>query len=900
MKYVKGALARVVRTTLSIALALPVFAAQPAVAAVLTPTFGFETGANPRYMANDHSAARFNINSDSLEDATLYSVDFRMLKDGVSSANDRGFIWNPTTGLWVAFDAPVSEMPTFTGDSPVETFAVKFGDERASGSYTPQARLFSWDGPVASVVVTATGTPADTITVFDLKTEGAKIHRAGGTGNDLEATVHAGATLVARTRTANDNYSMAVPTTSAAGAMVANYDGGTASDPFSIPTSTPDVDIALGAADMVAPAAPESVVATPSKTSIGLTWKAVTGASGYRVYRWTDAPAGAKYTPEPTLVGSPATTAYTDSTAVGTTEYSYEVRAVDASTNVSARSATVRSKLDTTAPTATATNVGNANKAQFSIVATDGALGSGVKSIKWSIETTGVMTTATQTVNAATALTSAITTPGAHKLHYVLEDAAGNTATPTPVAFTVTTDTVAPVVTATVNGNNTPSVTVNLVATDAGRGMAGLQYRIVPPNTNTTITVAGTAGDASFATTTAPVTVPGTYTLSYVASDVVGLAVSGTTTFTVVSSDTAAPVTTISTIPAGWTNQSVTVTFTAFDASSTIAGTYYRLNGGATSTYSTATPVVISAEGTTTIEYWSVDNEWPANKEATKTATIRIDKTLPTVAFTGDGTSTSTMTVSVDASDALSGLALFRVRIDGGAWTTATAPVTTTFSTPGTHTVEVEATDAAGNVRTATASAVIMASSSVSRAFTPGTVTYGNFLTVSGVLSSSDLTAAVEGLRVRVFYYSGGMWKPSSVTAVTDATGAYSLRFRPSTNRWFQVRYEGGGALLASRSANFRVLVRPVVKLNTVATQRSGRTFSVYATLAPAHRSVVSFKVYRKVGTSYRLYRTVNTTSIKNFRARFNLPAGTYRIRASHKDAFHAFGASPYRYFRVR
>ena len=75
-------------------------------------------------------------------------------------------------------------------------------------------------------------------------------------------------------------------------------------------------------------AAPAGLAATPGDAQVALSWTAVGGATSYRVYRG------------PTLVGSPAGTAFTDTGLTNGTAYSYTVVAVNAVTT-SPSSATV-------------------------------------------------------------------------------------------------------------------------------------------------------------------------------------------------------------------------------------------------------------------------------------------------------------------------------------------------------------------------------------------------------------------------------------------------------------------------------------------------------------------------------------------------------------------------------
>lgn len=91
-----------------------------------------------------------------------------------------------------------------------------------------------------------------------------------------------------------------------------------------------NTDPTLPQPDDIAPSVPAAVTATAqSASSIGLTWTASTdniGVTAYDVYR------GA------TLVGSPATTTFTDTGLTASTMYSYTVKARDAAGKVSAAS----------------------------------------------------------------------------------------------------------------------------------------------------------------------------------------------------------------------------------------------------------------------------------------------------------------------------------------------------------------------------------------------------------------------------------------------------------------------------------------------------------------------------------------------------------------------------------
>ncbi|MEH7119420.1 endo-1,4-beta-xylanase [Neobacillus vireti] len=96
--------------------------------------------------------------------------------------------------------------------------------------------------------------------------------------------------------------------------------------------------------------------------------------------------------------------------------------------------------------------------------------------------------------------------------------------------------------------------------------------------------------------------------------------------------DTTAPVTNDN-APTDWVNKDVKVDLTATDNGSGVKTTYYKVDNGAEQTGNSFT---ISDEGIHTVTYWSVDNA--GNVEAQHTATVKIDKTVPTLNITLDKT----------------------------------------------------------------------------------------------------------------------------------------------------------------------------------------------------------------------------------------------------------------------
>ncbi len=157
--------------------------------------------------------------------------------------------------------------------------------------------------------------------------------------------------------------------------------------------------------------------------------------------------------------------------------------------------------------------------------------------------------------------------------------------------------------------------------------------------------------------------------------------------------DLIAPVTSLApTLPADWVNGDVTFGLSAFDAESpTATVTYVRLEPPGVTSECTG-PVTVQREGVTDISYWSVDEA--GNVEATKTATARIDTSAPDTSDDVDDElwHESTVTVTLAAADAYSGVARTIYRIGEGEPREYTGPFE--VAAPGTTVVTYSSTDA--------------------------------------------------------------------------------------------------------------------------------------------------------------------------------------------------------------
>jgi hypothetical protein len=136
----------------------------------------------------------------------------------------------------------------------------------------------------------------------------------------------------------------------------------------------------------------------------------------------------------------------------------------------------------------------------------------------------------------------------------------------------------------------------------------------------------------------------------------------------------------------GWYNGDVTIRWTAGDALSGLAG-------------SAPADSKLTGQGESLTASTSVSDK-AGNSTSATSAPVKIDRTAPTTAISGDSNewTTGDVTVSLTASDNLSGVASTTYAVDGSAPQTGRS---FTLSDDGDHTVTFYSTDRAGNVEAA-------------------------------------------------------------------------------------------------------------------------------------------------------------------------------------------------------
>ncbi len=345
---------------------------------------------------------------------------------------------------------------------------------------------------------------------------------------------------------------------------------------------------------------------------------------------------------------------------------------------------------------------------------------------------------------------------GFHTVKFYSVDQAGNSETDPFVSFKI--DTTAPAITGSsipppnANGWNNTDVSVSFTCSDATSGIAscsgpttfsseganqsitgtaidnagntasvtvsGINIDKTPPVT--TAVLGGTMGANGWFTTPLTITMVATDYLSGVATTLYSLDGGPLQTYTVPFSvsgdgphlltfysvdgagnseipfsaplkiDTTAPTITGSAAPvpnaSGWNNTNVTVSFSCSDVTSGVA--------------SCSGPTTLSSDGASqSITGTAADNA--GNTASATISGINIDKTAPVTTATlagalgNNGWYTSAVTVTLAATDVLSGVANTYYTVDGGASQTYAAPFT--VSGDGPHTVKFYSTDNADN-----------------------------------------------------------------------------------------------------------------------------------------------------------------------------------------------------------
>jgi hypothetical protein len=214
----------------------------------------------------------------------------------------------------------------------------------------------------------------------------------------------------------------------------------------------------------------------------------------------------------------------------------------------------------------------------------------------------------------------------------------------------------------------------------------------------------------------------------------------------------------------GWfTSGPVTATASGTDTTSGVGNV--SINGG-------GAIFTAASDGVYPLTATATDN---AGNSTTTSGTIQIDSVPPSLSVSASpvdgngGWYVSPAVVTATVNDATSGVADVQYRVDGGAWQDGS---TVTISTDGSHMVEFQARDQAGNTTTASQTVAVDTTPPQSGFTSPseGSTTYahGRDFVMSG--ASSDATSGLSGAQISLD--GGTTWQPISINS--DGSWSYT------------------------------------------------------------------------------------------------------------------------------
>ena len=333
------------------------------------------------------------------------------------------------------------------------------------------------------------------------------------------------------------------------------------------------------------------------------------------------------------------------------------------------------------------------------------------------------------------------------------------------------------------NGTTGGWFTLSSAVGDGGAGPASAAYPTVtqPGWTHNAETVSAPAGgpygSSVFAFNAGST---GDFTYDVTASDAWSPANTTQTTLNV-TEDSAAPAAGMlcngAACAAGWYLAApVSVTLSAPDAGAGLDQIRYTIDGTDPTiltgfVYSGAFDV--TAEGVTTVKYRAFD--LIGNDTGVLSRTIRIDTVAPQTTIDSSPAAATQDTTPAFAFSSPEAGSTLAVRVDGGAWTTETSPLTLGPLTESTHTFEVRATDVAGNIDATPASFT----------FTVDTTPANTTITSSPPVASSSTNASFSftasdagpGFECRI---DGGAFadcsSPKAYSGLTEVSHTFEVR----------------------------------------------------------------------------------------------------------------------------
>jgi len=221
----------------------------------------------------------------------------------------------------------------------------------------------------------------------------------------------------------------------------------------------------------------------------------------------------------------------------------------------------------------------------------------------------------------------------------------------------------------------------------------------------------------------------------------------------------------------GWYVSAVNATAGGSDAISGLASAKLSVDGGAA-----VSSASIATDGVHSLNASVLDN---AGNSDSSSASVKVDRTAPQVINNVVGTLgmngwyVSNVTFKATYTDAASGIASVKYRLNAGAWQNG---ISVTVSTDGVHTVDFLATDNAGNQAMASRSIKIDKTQPI-LSITPTGSTGSNGWYVSNVSLSMLSNDNTSGVASSEYNQDGTGWLPFS-SAITITDGSHNIQVR--------------------------------------------------------------------------------------------------------------------------
>lgn len=322
----------------------------------------------------------------------------------------------------------------------------------------------------------------------------------------------------------------------------------------------------------------------------------------------------------------------------------------------------------------------------------------------------------------------------------------------------------------------------------------------------------------------------------------------------------------------GWHTRATTVTATAVDAFATAQTPTVEISSG--EGWAPYTAPVRLPEGTTTVQVRATTT---AGRAATVSRTFKVDTVAPK--------STATINpagLTITAQDATSGVRLIEYRVGSAAWKKYDAPVRLSATRT---TVQVRATDAAGNVEPAVA--VTTSSSPVRVVASAPKVTYGKSGRLTVRVTARDGKATPTGT-VQVLRGSRVLGK--ATLAKGKASVTLPARKLPVGTRSLTVRYSGDARHATTSPKATVKVVRSSSTSKLTVRKTVARGKGLTAKLRVAARTKVAVQGSATVRVT-RAGKTVHTGKVRVSKGRANvrIPGrafdrrGTYKVTVTYK-----------------